>query len=43
MLLEEMEATWEPIAKEDDWTALDGKLNDIRRMGEALALRPRPR
>jgi serine/tyrosine/threonine adenylyltransferase len=42
MLIDEMEAAWEPIAKEDDWTALDTKLSDIRRMGEALALRPRP-
>jgi hypothetical protein len=38
-----MEATWEPIAKEDDWAPLDEKLTDIRRMGEALKLRPRAR
>ena len=43
MTIDEMEATWEPIAKDDDWSALDEKLEDIRCMGEALALRPRPR
>jgi len=43
MVIEEMEATWKPIADHDDWGALDRKLADIRRMGEALALRPRPR
>jgi len=43
MIIEEMEAVWEPIAKDDNWAALDRKLADIRRMGEALALEPRPR
>lgn len=44
MLIEEMEATWTPIAgPEDDWSAFDAKLADIRRMGEALGLTPRPR
>ncbi len=42
LLIDEMEATWEPIAKEDHWAALDEKLAAIRRMGEALALQPRP-
>ncbi len=43
MLIDEMEAAWKPIAEDDDWGALDRKLAEIRRMGEALSLRPRPR
>jgi uncharacterized protein YdiU (UPF0061 family) len=43
MLIDEMEEIWKPIAEDDDWGALDSKLADIRRMGEALSLRPRPR
>jgi len=37
MLIEEVEAIWEPIAASDDWTALHAKVAQIRRMGEALA------
>jgi len=44
MLIDDMEATWAPIAHEaDDWSALDRKIADVRRMGEALGLQPRPR
>jgi uncharacterized protein YdiU (UPF0061 family) len=44
MLIDEMEATWAPIAaKGDDWSALDEKLTDIRHMRDALGLHPRPR
>jgi len=39
MEIEAMEATWDPIAKEDDWSALDSKLRDIRTLGEALGTR----
>jgi serine/tyrosine/threonine adenylyltransferase len=37
MLIEEVEAIWEPIAQADDWSALHAKVAAIRRMGEALA------
>ena len=37
MLIDELEALWEPIAARDDWSALDRKLAEIRAMGEALA------
>jgi hypothetical protein len=35
MSIEEVEAIWEPIAKTDDWSLFEAKLNAIRRMGEA--------
>lgn len=37
MLIDEVEAIWAPIAAEDDWSRLDGKVAAIRTMGEALA------
>ena len=37
MLIDEVEAIWEPIAASDDWAALNAKVAAIRRMGEALA------
>ncbi len=44
MLIDEMEATWAPIADEaDDWSVLDAKLAEVRRMGDALGLVPGPR
>ncbi len=43
MLIDEMEATWTPIAEDDDWSPFDAKVQDIRRMGDALGLTPRPR
>lgn len=29
---------WAPIAEPDDWSVLEAKIDDIRRMGEALAV-----
>jgi len=43
MLLPEVEAIWAGISAEDDWSLLDAKLVQIRQMGEALGLVPRPR
>ena len=37
MLIDELEALWEPIAARDDWAPLERKLAEIRRMGDALA------
>lgn len=37
MLIEEVEALWAPIAAEDDWTAFEAKLAEIRSMAEAYA------
>jgi hypothetical protein len=42
MLIDEVEAIWEPIATRDDWTALEAKVAAVRRMGEALGERPEP-
>lgn len=36
MHIEEVEAIWTDIAQQDDWSALSGKINDIRHMGQAL-------
>ena len=41
MHIEEVEAIWAPIADADDWSGLERKVKDIRRMGEAMAS-PRP-
>lgn len=35
--IDEVEAIWERIAAEDDWSAFDAKVVAIRRMGEAMA------
>lgn len=43
MLIDEVEAIWEPIAEKDDWTALHAKVAAVRRMGEALGTAPAPR
>lgn len=43
MLIDEVEAIWEPIAEKDDWTALHAKVAAVRRMGEALGAAPAPR
>lgn len=37
MLIDEVEAIWEPIAASNDWSAFDAKVAQIRDMGEALA------
>ena len=42
MLIEEVEAIWAPIARDDDWHAFDDKVAAIRAMGLALANRGRP-
>jgi K+/H+ antiporter YhaU regulatory subunit KhtT len=42
MLIDEVEAIWEPIAEKDDWTALHAKVAAVRRMGKRWAS-PRPR
>ncbi|MFM9978634.1 MAG: protein adenylyltransferase SelO family protein [Sphingomonadaceae bacterium] len=39
MLIEEVEAIWQPIAQDDDWSMFNAKLTLIRQMGEALAMR----
>ena len=38
MLIEEVEDIWKPIAEADDWSAFDGKLADIRMMGQAYGI-----
>ena len=40
MLIEEVEAIWAPIVADDDWSAFDAKITEIRAMGAALANRP---
>ncbi|TMM48979.1 protein adenylyltransferase SelO family protein [Qipengyuania marisflavi] len=42
MLLEEVEAIWEAIAERDDWSVLETKIANIRRMGEAHGAPPTP-
>ncbi len=37
MLIDEVEAIWEPIAREDDWSAFDRKLADIAELRAAYA------
>ena len=36
MLVEDVEAIWEPIAARDDWAPLEAKLAQIRLMADAL-------
>lgn len=36
LTIDEVEAIWAPIAKNDDWSLLSAKLDDIRAMGQAL-------
>jgi hypothetical protein len=38
MLIDEMEATWTPIAERDDWSAFHAKIADIRVMAAAYGL-----
>ena len=40
MLIDEVEALWEPIADGDDWSAFDAKLADIALMREAYGIMP---
>jgi hypothetical protein len=37
MLIDEVEAVWAPIAEADDWSALHGKIVEVREAGAALA------
>jgi serine/tyrosine/threonine adenylyltransferase len=36
MLIEDVESIWKPIAERDDWSALQRKVEDIRKLGKAL-------
>jgi len=38
MLIEEVEAIWNAIDQDDDWWPLHAKVEDIRRMGEAMGV-----
>ncbi|XDZ66764.1 protein adenylyltransferase SelO family protein [Alphaproteobacteria bacterium LSUCC0684] len=38
MLIDEVEAIWAPIAREDDWSFLAAKIEDIHQMSEACGL-----
>jgi serine/tyrosine/threonine adenylyltransferase len=40
MLIDEVEALWDPIAERDDWGPFAQKIADVRAMGAALALTP---
>jgi uncharacterized protein YdiU (UPF0061 family) len=40
MLIDEVEALWEPIAASDDWSMFEAKIAAVREMGEALGNRP---
>jgi len=40
LLIDEVEAIWTAIADHDDWSALDGKVAAIRRLGSALGPPP---
>jgi uncharacterized protein YdiU (UPF0061 family) len=40
MLIDEVEAIWEPIAEKDDWSALHAKLDDIATVRDAYGIRP---
>ncbi|MEL6378149.1 MAG: YdiU family protein [Pseudomonadota bacterium] len=42
LLIDEVEAVWAPIAQDDDWSAFEKKIADIRLMGEALGLAAMP-
>ena len=42
MLIDEMEALWEPIARDDDWGKLGAALEDIQTMGDAYGFRQVP-
>lgn len=42
LLITEIEALWEPIAKRDDWSAFETKLAEIENLRQALDLYPDP-
>jgi uncharacterized protein YdiU (UPF0061 family) len=37
LVIEEIETIWKSIAEHDDWSLFEGKIRDIRAMGDALA------
>jgi len=37
MYIEEVEAMWDAISTDDDWSPFEAKIAAVRRMGEALA------
>ena len=37
LVIEEVEALWEPIAARDDWSRFEAKLSDIAELKQALA------
>ena len=42
MLIDEVEALWEPIAERDDWSAFERKLAEIEAMAQAYGTAPLP-
>ncbi|WP_121118555.1 protein adenylyltransferase SelO family protein [Croceibacterium ferulae] len=42
LLIEEVEALWQPIAENDDWQPLQAKIAAIRALGDALGEPPQP-
>ena len=40
LVIEEIEALWEPIAEQDDWSAFEQKLADTWTMAEAYGFDP---
>ncbi|MBB4613245.1 protein adenylyltransferase SelO [Novosphingobium taihuense] len=42
MLIDEVEAIWQPIAESDDWSALFAKVEAVRLMEAAMGARPEP-
>lgn len=43
LVIDEVEALWEPIAARDDWGLFEARLREIDGLAEALALHPVPR
>lgn len=39
MLIDEIEAIWEPIARADDWSKFEAKIEDVRAMGKLYGRR----
>lgn len=42
MLIEDVEALWKPVAETDDWSHFHNKIEQIRKMGSALANKQGP-
>ncbi len=43
LVIDEVEALWEPIAKSDDWSLFEHKLAEIEELRQAMNLRPEER